>query len=224
MQDWAVTCLQLGRPPVPIGCELLQVAVHSSISTHYGVNHWSVLVLHPPAGRLFNTLFGHQGQQQHDSPSETSLHASSEGSQRHAQAGTEEQQVAEAEGQQLHSSDREEEGVLEEVGHSQHGTEQGVHHRPSQPAAAEQPSSEEDSVQGQGLHQAPQAEANAEADEEADRAADEEADTTFAETEAALAGSQEAQQQAVQAGQEALAEERRSLIQMRSDVQQASGP
>ena len=49
------------------------------------------------------------------------------------------------------------------------------------------------------------------------------ADQSVAHTEAALAGAQEAQQQAVQAGQEALAEEQYSLMQLRQDLQQQSG-
>ena len=194
----------------------------------------SWLVLHPPAGRLFNTLFGTQGQQQQGSPSgtsptseitsEISPHAFSEGSQRHAHAGIAAQHVADSEGQQLHSTPREEEGVLEDVGHSQRESDQGSYHRPSQPAAAEQQSSEGNyPVQGQRLRKAPPAEANAETDKEADRAAEEVADKSVAETEAALAGAQEAQQQAVQDGQEALAEEQQSLMQLRQDLQQQSG-
>ena len=62
-----------------------------------------------------------------------------------------------------------------------------------------------------------------EAGEEADQQGDGEADDSVAQTEAALAGAQEAQQQAVQAQWEALAEERSSLLQLRQDVQQASG-
>ena len=49
------------------------------------------------------------------------------------------------------------------------------------------------------------------------------ADDTLAQTAAALAGAQEAQQQAVQAGQEALAEERHDLVQLRQDLQQQPG-
>lgn len=47
-----------------------------------------------PAGRLFNTLFGNQGQQQQAPSSEASHHGSSEGSVRRAQAGTEQQHSA----------------------------------------------------------------------------------------------------------------------------------
>ena len=190
-------------------------------STHAALKLCSWLVVCPPAGRPFNTLSGDHHQQQRDTPPETSPHAFSEGSQGQAQAGTEEQQVADAGGQQLHSTDRDEEGVPREVGYSQRGT----YHRPSQPAAVEQQFTEEGFMQGQGLHQAPQAEANAEAEEDdkADRAAEKEADKSAAEIEVALGVAQEAQQQAVRAGQEALAEERQSLMQMRSDLQQASG-
>lgn len=139
--------------------------------------------------------------------------------------------MIQAEGQQLHSTDRAEEGVQEEVGHNQRGGDQGMYHRPYQPAVAELQSSRQDPEQGQALHRAPQAKANAEedeeadraADEEVDRAADEEADKGVAETEAALAGAQEAQQQALQAGQQALAEERRSLMHLRQYLQQQSG-
>ena len=61
----------------------------------------------------------------------------------------------------------------------------------------------------------PDEEAGGEAEQEGDREADESV--------AALAGAQEAQQQAVQAGQEALAEEHQSLMQLRQELQQQSG-
>ena len=210
-----------------LGCELFSTwlasvpnLVLSYDNTQYGLRLCLMLVVYPPAGRLYHTLFANQ---QHDSPSETSPHAFLEGSQGHAQAGPEEQQVIQAEGQQLHSIDRAEEDVQEEIGHNQRGGDQGMYHRPYQPAVAELQSSRQDPEQGQALHKAPQAKANAEEDEEADRAADEEVDKGVAETEAALAGAQEAQQQAVQAQQQALAEERRSLMQMRQHLQQQSG-
>lgn len=47
-----------------------------------------------PAGRLFSTLFGNQGQQQQAPSSEAGHHGSSEGSVRRPQAGTEQQQSA----------------------------------------------------------------------------------------------------------------------------------
>ena len=52
---------------------------------------------------------------------------------------------------------------------------------------------------------------------------DQEGDTSVTETQAALAGAQEAQQQAVQAQQEALADQRQTLMHLRQDLQQASG-
>lgn len=59
-----------------------------------------------PAGQLFTTLFGSQGQQQRGPSSETSPGYSAEGSQEGAQASTEEQQMAGTGGQQPSSSSK----------------------------------------------------------------------------------------------------------------------
>ena len=182
------------------------------------------------AGRLFNTLFGNHDQRQQASPSETSPHDTAEGSpgHAHAQAGSEEQQVAGAETQHLPSNDRDKEGMPTEVTLGERGSEeQSMHQRPSHPPAAEQQASNRESAQEQWLQKASPQEPDREADEAADRVADEEADReadgSTAKTEAALAAAQEAQEEALQAEKEALGEERQSLMQVRDDLQQASG-
>lgn len=65
--------------------------------------------------------------------------------------------------------------------------------------------------------------AQRQADEEADEGRYEEADENLAETEAALAAAQEAQWEAVQAEQQALAEEHQTLQRLRDDMHQESG-
>lgn len=168
-------------------------------------------VVHAVAGQLLNTLFGRQGQQDAP-PSETGLD-SSEGNQGHAQDSTEGQQLAVADSQQPSSTGRENAGVPEESIPSQPGFEdQGMRHGS---AAAERLPQESQFAQEQRVQSPPQDSADAEVDRESDG--------TVTETETALAAAQEAQGEASQAQQRALAEEHQTLQRLREDMQQASG-
>ena len=70
------------------------------------------------AGRLFSTFFGGHSQQQRGPSADTRPHDSSEGSQGHAPASTDEQQLTGAESQQPISSGQESGNVPEEGVHT----------------------------------------------------------------------------------------------------------